>query len=970
MLKRFIKDMQQRLGRGDVLTNDLSLIAFGADAGCYQKQPKIVVRPGSESDVSYILKRCYKEERSVTFRAAGTSLSGQSVSDSVLMVASGDKWRKVEIIDRGKTVRTQPGITGARLNQLLIPYGVQFGPDPASINSAMIGGIIANNASGMSCGTHANSFATIQSARIVFSDGIILDTADDTSRMEFAVARPELMATIESLKSRIRGNRELMDMIENKYQIKNTCGYAMNSFTQFEDPFDILLHLLVGSEGTLGFVSEATFTTVPVKPLRASSMVYFSSLSEACDAVPLLKSAGVSAIELMDRQALRSVEEQPGIPEYISQFDDHVAALLIDLESEDTAGLDQLIENAENAIGKLELERDFQVTKDPKQIQFYWNIRKGVFPSVGGMRKPGTAVIIEDVAVKLEYLTNAVTDIRIMLDELEYRDAVIYGHALDGNLHFIFSQDFEKEEELQRYKALINNLVKLIVDKYNGSLKAEHGTGINMAPFVKYEWGSELYEMMVEIKNAFDPKGILNPGVIINRDPAAHLKHFKSMPQIDESVDKCIECGFCEINCLTTGYTLSARQRIVVQRELSILRSDESQLRRVKKIEKDFDYAGDKTCATDGLCSITCPVDIDTGVYIKKLREQRIEIEGGSRAIAAWISHNFRLVKGVMRSGLGMVNILHRILGSRGFGGAAAVFRAISFRAIPQWNRYVPTAAKVKPVGSGQVATRKMERSGAAADRDMGRSGVAAARKNVGSGPASAGKKVVYFPSCINQVMGPPGVEHRQRPLMEVTHDVLTRAGYEVIYPDQMRDLCCGMPWESKGYTEIANASSRSLEAQLLKASQEGAYPVFCDTSPCVYRMKRVMDKRLKLYEPVEFIHDFLLQETQISQLAGQMAFHITCSSIKMGIGNKFRKVAEACVSEPLFPEEVGCCGFAGDKGFSQPGMNDWALRHLEFDAGKVTRGYSNSRTCEIGLSKNSGVTYESVMYMMEKVIK
>lgn len=948
MLKRFIHDMQQRLGRGDVLTSDLSLIAFGADAGCYQKRPQIVVRPGSEADASYILKRCYEEGRTVTFRAAGTSLSGQSVSDSVLMVASGDKWRKTEIPDGGKTVRTQPGITGARLNQLLKPHGVQFGPDPASINSAMIGGIIANNASGMSCGTHANSFATIQSARIVFSDGTILDTGDEKSRMEFAAARPEILATIESLKTRIRDNRELRDMIADKYQIKNTCGYGMNSFTEFEDPFDILLHLLVGSEGTLGFVSEATFATVPVKPLRASSMVYFSSLTEACDAVPLLKSAGVSAIELMDRQALRSVEEQPGIPEYIRQFDDHVAALLIDLESEDAAGLDRLIENAEKAIGKLELKRDFLVTKDTKQIQFYWNIRKGVFPSVGGMRKPGTAVIIEDVAVKLEHLTNAVTDMRIMLDELEYRDAVIYGHALDGNLHFIFSQDFEKEEELQRYKALISKLVELIVDKYNGSLKAEHGTGINMAPFVKYEWGTELYEMMVEIKNAFDPKGILNPGVIINSDPEAHLKYFKSMPQVGESVDKCIECGFCEINCLSTGYTLSARQRIVVQRELSILRSDDSQLRRVKKIEKDFGYAGDKTCATDGLCSISCPVDIDTGVYIKKLREQRMERERGSRVIAAWISGNFRLVKGVMRSGLGMVNILHRILGRRVFGAAAAAFRAISFRAIPQWNRYVPAAAKVKPMGSEQVAARNIGRSGAVPAR----------------------KKVVYFPSCINQVMGPPGLDHRQRPLMEVTHDVLLRAGYEVIYPDQMQDLCCGMPWESKGFTEIADASSRSLEVQLLKASQEGAYPVLCDTSPCVYRMKRVMDKRLKLYEPVEFIHDFLLQETQISQMTGQMAFHITCSSIKMGIEEKFRKVAEACVSEPLFPAEVGCCGFAGDKGFSQPGLNDWALRHLEFESGIVTRGFSNSRTCEIGLSKNSGITYESVMYMMEKVIK
>ncbi|MEX0987850.1 MAG: FAD-binding and (Fe-S)-binding domain-containing protein [Bacteroidales bacterium] len=935
-MKKFIAEMRHMLGRGQVLTNELSVIAYGADAGCYHKRPQVIVKPGSEEHVSSVLKRCFQDKLAVTFRAAGTSLSGQAISDSVLLVAPSDQWRRTEVLENGKIIRTQPGITGARINQILAPYGVKFGPDPASVNSAMIGGIIANNASGMSCGTHANSYATITAARIIFYDGTVLDTADEFSRKEFERSKPEIIRSINSIKKRISNDLEISTKIIQKYRIKNTCGYGMNSFIDFDDPVDIILHLMIGSEGTLGFVSEVTFRTIEVKPARASAMIYFRSLTEACNTVPLLKEAGAAAVELMDRQSLRSVENQPGIPGYIKNFGDSVTALLIDLEAANLTELDMLVEKTQKALGKVVLEREFQLTTDAREMQDYWKVRKGIFPSVGAMRKPGTAVIIEDVAVKLEHLTAAVTDLRQMLDDLDYSDAVIYGHAMDGNLHFIFSQDFEKAIELSRYETLIRSLAELIVDKYNGSLKAEHGTGINMAPFVRYEWGNVIYGMMEEIKNTFDPSGILNPGVLINPDPEAHLKGFKSLPEIDSTVDKCIECGFCEINCLSTGYTLSARQRIVVQRELALLRKDSGNRQQVKRIEKDFIYAGDRTCATDGLCSISCPVDIDTGIYIKKLREQKINDRGGTQPVARWIMRNFGFVKMMMRAGLRMVNGLHRIFGSAIFGAITAAVRTISLKKIPSWNKFLPTAVKT---GNSELH------------------------------PVPGMPAVVYFPSCINQVMGPPGLNHKQVPLKQVTEEVLIRAGYQVLYPDNMAGLCCGMPWGSKGFTELADAGSRSLEKELLKISENGKYPVLCDTSPCVYRMKKVMDKRLKIVEPVEFIHDYLLDSVKLNKLQDPHTFHITCSSIKLGIEDKFRKVAEACVERPIFPEEVGCCGFAGDKGFSVPELNDWALRKLVIDRDNVKKGFSNSRTCEIGLSKKSGIAYESVMYMMEKVM-
>jgi D-lactate dehydrogenase len=699
----------------------------------------------------------------------------------------------------------------------------------------------------------------------------------------------------------------------------------MNAFLDYEDPVDLILHLMVGSEGTLGFVSEATFVTVPVKPFRASSLIYFKDLESACNAVPLLREARIPAIEIMDREALRSVEDNAGIPDYIKELDKGVTALLIDLEEESQDALDAMVERTRKALSGFQLVRDFEVTSDLKEITDFWNVRKGVFPSVGGMRKPGTSVIIEDVAVAAEHLTEAVIDMRRMLDDLGYEEAVIYGHVLDGNLHFIFAQDFHKQEELKQYEHMILELTRLVVDKYDGSLKAEHGTGINMAPFVAYEWGDELYGYMKDIKRAFDPSGILNPGVIISDDPQLHLKHFKPMPVIDEAVDQCIECGFCEISCLTNGLTLSARQRIVVQREIELLNRSGGDKQKLQNLVKGFRYEGEGSCAGDGLCATTCPLSIDTGVMIKHIRARNNARRRPGNPIATWISKHFPLVHFLVRFGLGFMSALNRI---------------IPFRKVWIWDRHMPRPAKPASLAA-QVASGDPEKP-----------------------------KVVYFPSCINQSMGTAVKAKDKQSLMEVSVEVLQKAGYEVIFPEGMNRLCCGTPWESKGFFDIADAKSGELEEALLKASRDGSYPVLCDTSPCTHRMRRVMPDRLKLYEPVEFIHDFLLDKLELQPATEPLAFHITCTSTKMGLEQKFMDVARACTEHPVFPEEVGCCGFAGDKGFTQAEINTWALRNLKLQVDRLSAGYSNSRTCEIGLSRNSGIDYKSVMYLVRDSIK
>ncbi|WP_207784626.1 FAD-binding and (Fe-S)-binding domain-containing protein [Marinifilum breve] len=933
--KKFYDEVQSDIEKSRLYTDEIRNLAYGTDAGFYRLTPKIVVRAQNEKEVTRALSLANKYSLPVTFRAAGTSLAGQAITDSILVIA-GKHWEGYEILKGGEEIKMQPGLVGARINQVLAPYGKKLGPDPASINSAMIGGIVMNNASGMNCGTHENAYKTIRSARLVFADGTVLDTGDETSRKDFMNSHGDFVGKIEEIRDRVRANKTLADRIRHKYSIKNTTGLSINPFIDYDDPFQIIVNLMVGSEGTLAFMSELTMKTVINHKHKASAMIYFPDIVTACESVVTMKPGPVHGAEMLDRVALRAVEDSDGIPAFIKDFPDGVTAILVETLANSQEELDNNIKEIKNLLSAYETVKPIEFTDKPEEYSKYWNIRKGVFPAVGGLRETGTTCIIEDVAFHIEDLPKATAELQELIAKYGYKDGVIYGHALEGNFHFIFNQNFDKAEELEQYVNFMKEVDYLVVDKYDGSLKAEHGTGRNMAPFVKHEWGEEAYELMKEVKTLFDPKNLLNPGVIINDDPNCYIKDFKTLKPVHDIVDKCIECGFCEVNCLTTGFSLSARQRTVVQREIKRLESTGENPDMLKKLKKGFVYLGEQTCAGDGLCATSCPVGIDTGKYIKYLRSLNVNTAGAQK-ISGMVANNFSTVGSTIRTGLKFVNGVHTVMGSTLLGAVAGGFRTLSGNSIPAW-----TPAMPKGVNGPKPKAINQENP----------------------------LKVVYFPSCIAQTMGPAKGDPYKEPLHKVTQKLLEKAGYEVIFPEKMSSLCCGTPWESKGLIEHANQKSSELEAALLKASENGKYPVLCDTSPCLYRMRNVMEKSLKLYEPVEFIHEFLMDKLKYNKVDEVVAVHPTCTTTKMGLTAKLKAVAEACASHVVLPEEVGCCGFAGDRGFNYPEVNKYALRKLHpvIEKEKVVAGYSNSRTCEIGLTSNAGVPYMSIIYLVDRV--
>jgi D-lactate dehydrogenase len=686
--KTLLSILSGSIDAGRIFTDYLHTLAYGSDASLYRLVPQIVINANDEDEVSFILRSCSELMIPVTFRAAGTSLSGQAVSDSVLLVA-GENWKRWSISPEAGEITLQPGITGGKANAILSPYGRKIGPDPASINAAMIGGIAANNASGMCCGTAENSYKTVAGMRIVFADGSILDTNDYASREAFRSTHSGFITAVSLLGSKTRENEKLAGRIRQKYKIKNTTGYSLNALVDFSDPFNIIEHLMIGSEGTLGFISSITYTTVVNPPFRASSLMIFPDITSACRVVLTLKDMKVSAAELIDRSGLRSVENEDGMPEYLASIPGEACALLVEITSPSKESLEHHTESIINSLGDAVTLTGIQFTSVPAEYEKLWKIRKGLFPSVGAMRKPGTTVIIEDVAFPLDKLAAATSDLQKILSVHGYSDAVIFGHALEGNLHFVFSQDFNSPDETARYAAMMADVAEMVVGRYDGSLKAEHGTGRNMAPFVEMEWGKEAYSIMKEIKHLFDPLGILNPGVILNNDSSVHLKNLKPVPLSSEISDKCTECGFCETSCVSAGLTLTPRQRIVVHRELSALtRSGEMPHLRAE-LMKTFDYEFNQTCATDGLCSIACPVKIDCGKLVKSFRN-----ENATSRMAAKIASNMRLVTAVGRFTLSAVDFFHRVLGSSLMDRLASGSRRLSGNRIPAWNRYMPVGVQ------------------------------------------------------------------------------------------------------------------------------------------------------------------------------------------------------------------------------------------------------------------------------------
>lgn len=927
----FLAEVERLIPAERRFDDPLSTLAFGTDASFYRLIPKLVVRVESEAEVIALLKLAHAENVPVTFRAAGTSLSGQAISDSVLIVL-GDNWNGREIRNGGEQIRLQPGVIGANANAVLAPFQRKIGPDPASINAAKIGGIVANNSSGMCCGTAQNTYKTLAGLRVVLADGTVVDSEDAASVAAFRRSHAALLEQLAELGRETRTNTELAAKIRHKYRLKNTTGFSLNALVDYDEPLDILNHLMVGSEGTLGFISAVTYDTVPDHPHKASALVVFPDVETCCLAVPVLKQQPVSAVELLDRRSLRSVEHKAGMPEWVKELSPTACALLIESRAASQSLLHEQINLIMTSIAHFPVEKQVDFSEDPVIYNQLWKIRKDTFPAVGAVRQTGTTVIIEDVTFPVERLAEGVNRLIELLDKHRYDEAILFGHALEGNLHFVFTQGFDDPAQVARYEAFMGEVAQLVAVEFGGALKAEHGTGRNMAPFVELEWGSEAYALMWKIKRLLDPSGILNPDVVLSEDPDIHLKNLKPMPAADEIVDKCIECGFCEPVCPSNGLTLTPRQRIVIWRDIQARKRAGVD---TTEIERLYHYHGVETCAATGLCAQRCPVGINTGDLVRKLRGRKASKTG----TANWLADHFSTAVQGTRFMLHAANGAHIILGTKRLAKLSATMTNASKGRVPQWTPATPQPLQRLHLPKPAVQDER--------------------------------PRVVYLAACVSRAMGPAARDQEQEPLLDKTRSLLEKAGYQVIFPEQLNDLCCGQPFASKGYAEQGERKRQEMLDALLKASRGGLDPIYCDTSPCTLRLVQgLTDQRLDMYDPVRFIRTHLLDKLEFVPQDKPIAVHVTCSTQHLGEAQALIDIARRCANEVVIPEGIHCCGFAGDKGFTTPELNEHALRSLKNAVQICEEGISTSRTCEIGLSRHGEIDYHGLVYLVDRVTR
>lgn len=929
--ERFAKEANE-ICKGRVYTDHLRRYAYGVDASCYSYLPKVVVKAEDEREVRRLIRLCQQCGTPFTFRAAGSSLSGQCSSEDVLIVCN-DGFKKMEVIDDGKALKCECGVIGSDANDLLKPYNRKIGPDPATLATALVGGILNNNSSGMCCGTAQNSYKTIRSIRVVLLDGSILDTSDQKSINQFLKEKPQMVEDILQLRKDILADEELTHLIHHKYKIKNTTGYGLNSFVDFEDIIDIINHLFIGSEGTLGFVSEIVYNTVEDVPYKGCGLMFFKTLNDASLAVVALANMGrdkVVAAEMMDYQSLKAVQSLDNVPEFVREVPEGTSAILFQTESYSKETVDENLAFIKDKLKDIPTAIPSLYSQEAKEYDSWWAIRKGILPIVGGQRRKGTTVITEDVCFQIEDFTKGIEMLTELFHKYDFVDGgVIFGHALSGNVHFNITPDFSDPKDTKNFGDLVKEMSER-VSGFGGSLKAEHGTGRMVAPFIEMEWGRKAYEINRRIKAIFDPERILNPDVIITDDPDVYKKNLKAQCVIDDAFTICMECGFCEKHCPSRNLTLTPRQRIALLRETKRL-ENEGNFTLAAELKKGYEYFGVDTCAACSMCKGLCPLSIDTAQIALSMRR----IDPPAPELAKKIYDNFSTTLQMCRAGVSLEGIAGSIITQKaiskiteGLHGVTGITPYIP-KTTPKANRY-RLRSRIKPTNF---------------------------------------EKVVYFSTCANRAFKPNQGYDDERSLQQVVESLCNKAHIDIIYPQHIENLCCGLSFEN--YDDVHERAVKDLHDALMKASQNGKYPIVIDHSACFnHAFKHMPDSEIN--DISEFLCKYVVPHLDIEKCDERVIVHKQCKIKSLNKSQYIEDLACLCTDHVFNIKSFACDGFAGQKGFFTPELNKCATKDLAAEIAEygATLGVSSSSTCEIGLGENGGIPFVGVAFLLDRCSK
>lgn len=971
-----------------IYTDYLRRFAYGIDASCYAYVPRVVVRAINESEIITLFALSQKYNTPLTFRAAGTSLSGQACSDSVLVLANAF-WQDIEIVGNAESIKCGCGVIGVEANEALKPYGKKIGPDPATINNAMIGGIFSNNSSGMCCGVKQNSYNTIQSARFILHDGTILDTSKNAKPNEniesFLQKHKDKADSLLALREEILQDTELCELIKRKFAIKNTTGYSINALLDFGEIKDIVNHLFIGAEGTLGFVSQVEYECVEDYAYKACALLFYKDLALGAKAVEILahNESLVSAAEIMDYACLDSAKSLENAPLELGQIESGACAILVQLESSTQKELDSKIAYISKELESVPSLFGVHFSSDEKLMASWWKIRKALLPLAAGTRPSGSIVITEDICFPIHTFAQGIESITKLFDRFNFQ-GIIFGHALSGNVHFIITPNLNDEKESQAFAEFMEAMVDSVIS-LQGSTKAEHGTGRMIAPFVEKEWGAKAYAINRRIKEIFDPHALINPDVIISDNPQIHTQNLKQSSEVEDFINQCMECGFCEKVCPSRELTLTPRQRIAVRKEIARLeallaestKSTQKPTQEIlEELKRGYQYFGIETCATCSMCSLSCPLEIDSAKIAQKLSPST---KGAvSRFIATQTAKHFSSTLSLAKGGLHIANFGFAIFGKNTLSALSKKIKFLPYipRSLPRANAY---RLESKNFSHSHHACRNEALGARVALPQRARPTPLREQSNAwDNGAQSSQVSVIYFSTCINRSFAPQSSLKDTRALQEVFESLCKKAGVSVVYPQNLSNLCCGKAY--KDYPQSAELKRkevyRALDSSVKELQSKGVEQIHivCDHSACSYELKsglQELDSTLTILDMPEFIESTLLPRLTITPLDEDIALYAMCATRKGKWDKSLESIAKTCTNgEVIIHSKTQCCGFAGNKGFICSELNASALRELSefYKDRKLRLGFSSSSTCEIGLNDKTNITWQNLLYLVDSV--